>query len=286
MPRPPVDFAATTASLLAHVADLPPEAATPLAHYKRASADAWNLVRYVERNVSRTPFYPASFARHTTRLNLMCLASVVSAFERLLKELAAVCVDELKDYVLDGRFDVYSVKGGAAVSHFAEGSVGRALCESYTWLSCDDINVRFRKLLARPDDKDPFHAFPSFNQGPQSERRRLPIMATVFQIRHTVVHNLGTLTHSDAAKLRILLKAPVQAHKVLAPTRDDLRHLKRFLDETARSLNDRVGQRLAELLTALQADFGFEPQDKANALSGRFGRVLTVDGAAGVLPPA
>ena len=37
------------------------------------------------------------------------------------------------------------------------------------------------------------------------------------------------------------------------PTREDVRHLKRFLDETADVCNDRLGKRLADLLTGLHA---------------------------------
>ena len=75
--------------------------------------------------------------------------------------------------------------------------------------------------------------------------------------------------------------------RVIAPTRDDIRYLKRFLDETADRSNRRIGARLAELLTELHgADPTlFTPQETANAVTGTFGFVLTVAGAAGTLPP-
>ncbi len=68
------------------------------------------------------------------------------------------------------------------------------------------------------------------------------------------MQNVGVVTRSDAIKLRLLVRAPVTPLRVRAPTRDDLRYLKRFLDETAERSNARIGQRLADLLTTLHAD--------------------------------
>jgi hypothetical protein len=73
---------------------------------------------------------------------------------------------------------------------------------------------------------------------------------------------------------------------VLAPTRDDIRYLKRFLDETAERSNRRIGERLADLLTAIHAGDPslFVPQEMADAVTRMFGFVSTVAGAVGVLP--
>ena len=73
--------------------------------------------------------------------------------------------------------------------------------------------------------------------------------------------------------------------KDIQPTRDDVRHVPRFLRETAEQTNQRVGQRLADLLTTLHAHHGaaFDPQTKANELSQQFGFVLQVVGLAGVV---
>src|SRR5262249_34259042 len=111
-------------------------------------------------------------------------------------------------------------------------------------------------------------------------------LALIWQLRHTIVHNVGVITQSDAIKLRLLVRAAVSPMQVLAPTRDDIRYLKRFLDETAERANRQIGERLAELLTALHAtDPGlFVPQTMADAVTRTFGFVLTVTGAAGTLP--
>jgi hypothetical protein len=105
-------------------------------------------------------------------------------------------------------------------------------------------------------------------------------------LRHTIVHNVGVVTQSDAIKLRLLVRAPVAQMQVLAPTQDDIRYLKRFLDETAERSNRRIGERLAELLTAIHAmDPGlFAPQEMADGITRIFGFVCTVAGVAGTLP--
>jgi len=252
MPRPPVDFQLTTNQLLSNLTDLPPEAVSPLKHYRRAAADGWNLVEYFRRNVSRTNHYPTALERHLNRLRGMVVAHLVGAFERFLKELAATCVSHLCDFTLDGRFDKYTLKGSVVIAHFAAGTVGDALCEAETWLNCRTVNERFRSLLADPFEEKggTFWIFPQ-SQQPIAEQFRFPIMATIFQIRHTAVHNLGVVTKSDAAKLRQLTRSDIQSDGVFAPTFNDVRYLKRFLDDTAKSINDRVGDRLAELLAKL-----------------------------------
>ena len=86
---------------------------------------------------------------------------------------------------------------------------------------------------------------------------------------------------------RFLVRGPVPQMQVLSPTRDDIRYLKRFLDETAERSNRRIGERLAELLTVLHAaDPGlFVPLDAADMVTRTFGVVLTIAGYTGTLPP-
>ena len=88
-------------------------------------------------------------------------------------------------------------------------------------------------------------------------------------------------------KLRLLVRAVVPRLQVLAPTRDAIRYLKRFLGETAERCTVRIGGRLAELRTAIHAtDPGlFAPPALADAVTRTFRSVLTVAGAAGMLPP-
>jgi hypothetical protein len=284
MPRQPIDLHRKVRDILAHVAPLPAEAGTPLAHCDRTSIDLWNLVRYVERAFGQLPLQPAAVRRHLARLHGMILVNLVETFERYLKEVAAACVDHLARYVLDDRFNAFRVQGSALAAHFGTDTLGRSLCESATWLDCDEVNDRFRRLLAPPFESGDFHLFP---KQPAAERERYDTLAFIWQLRHTVVHNVGVITRSDAIKLRLLVRAAVPQMQVIAPTRDDIRYLKRFLGETAERCNRRIGKRLAGLLTAIHAtDPGlFVPQEAADAVTRTFGFVLTVGGAAGTLPP-
>ncbi len=150
MPRPPIDLARKLKDILRHTQPLPEEAKAPILHYRQTVADIWGALAYVERAVGQRDRYQAVADRHLGRVYGMALVNVVETFERFLKELACECVDGLADFVVDDRFNVFKVQGSALASHFGTGTLGKSLCESATWLDCEEINERFRKLLADP----------------------------------------------------------------------------------------------------------------------------------------
>ena len=259
MPRPPIDLSRKITDILKHVRDLPVEASSPLAHYQRTGTDVWNTLQYVERAFDEVNLYQGPAQRHLGRINAMVLVNLIEAFERYVKELASACVDHLANYVLDDRFNTFTIHGTGLASHFGTATLGKALCESGTWLDCEEINKRFRRLLA-----DPFQEGGSFFNLFPKQDPTFALLGLVWQIRHTVVHNVGVITQSDAVKLRLWAREPVDSPRVLFPSREDIRYLKRFLDETAQDSNDRVGKRLAELLTTLHSADPtlFVPQEK------------------------
>lgn len=291
MPRPPLDLASKIKQIVQHVQPLPDEATAPILHYRRTAADTWTALAYIERAVGERDRYGAVAERHLGRLYGMALVTLVEIFERFLKEAAAECVDRLADFVVDDRFNVFHpVQGSALAAHFVtEGTLGKSLCESSTWLDCEEINKRFRKLLSDPFQAggQSFDLFPKPKQQPEGEQWRFEPMNLVWQIRHTAVHNVGVITRSDAVKLRLWTKENVDAPRLLAPTRSDLNYLKRFLDETANRCNERIGERLAELLTTIHAATPglFDAQEMANRIASVFRSPLPVDGFAGVVPP-
>lgn len=280
MPRPPINLHQKVRDILGHVDPLPPEADTPLTHFRRSGADFWNLLLYVERNFGQLALQTAAVRRHMGRLHGMIRVNLVETFERFLKEVAAACVDHLALYVLDDRFNTFKVQGGALAAHFGTDTLGRSLCESATWLDCDEVNDRFRRLLADPFETGSFLLFP---KQPAADRERYDTLSTLWQLRHTIVHNVGVITQSDAIKLRLLVRKAVPSMQVLSPTRDDIRYLKRFLDETTYHCNHRIGERLATLLSAIHVtDPGlFVAQEIADSVSCTFGLALTVDGVVG-----
>lgn len=231
MPRPPIDLARKVKDVVQHVKPLPAEAGTPLAHYRKTSTDLWNSVLYVERAFAQPGLYGAVAERHLGRINGMVLMNLIENFERFLKETAATCVDRLVNYVLDDRLNVFDIQGSGLASHFGTATLGKSLCESGTWLNCEEINARFRKLLSDPFQQGGgnFHLFPKTSQQPEDDRWRFPVLGLIWQLRHTIVHNVGVITQSDAVKMRLWAREPVQAPRVLAPTRDDLRYLKHSL---------------------------------------------------------
>jgi hypothetical protein len=104
------------------------------------------------------------------------------------------------DRTIDGRFDEPQVRGSSLAAHFAGSSPGKALCESGTWLDCKGINERFKEYLRHPTAAGSvFHIF-------DPNRDAFRVMNLIWQLRHAVVHNVGVITRSDAAKLRLLAR--------------------------------------------------------------------------------
>ncbi|HEY8749768.1 MAG TPA: hypothetical protein VIM11_17425 [Tepidisphaeraceae bacterium] len=213
------------------------------------------------------------------------LGSLIQAFERFLKELAIVCVDHVAPYVLDGRFDSFEPRGSNLAIHFQAGTVGKAMCESDTWLNDSSVNERFRQMLKSPFGTPWDYLFPNELQQPAADRQRARTLAILWQVRHNLAHNVGAITKSDALKLRLLVKGNVAGERLLSPDENDLRYVKRFLFETANAINQKVGDRLATLLTEIhQSDSTlFDAQQMADSVSKGFGNAFTVDGAVGVL---
>jgi hypothetical protein len=272
------------AAIPQHTEALPPESARPIEHYRRGVNDAWNLWQYFARNVQRANIYQTAYERHATRLRSMVLLSIIESFERYIKEVAAVCVDHIAPIVLDDRerFKEFMLRPSGITGHFADRSIGKALCEGQTWLDCDDIDRRFRRLLADPFDQGTFRFFGQ-STGPDGWRSKTA--DTLFQLRHVITHNISVITRSDAAKLSLLVKGRVDAPRILSPTEPDVRSAKRFLDDTVSWANRRVAERLAELLTKIHADnpSAFVAQERADLVTNQFTLVVTVAGAVGVL---
>lgn len=276
MPRPTIaNLDDRIARIPQNVIDLPAESTTPIGHYERGANDAWNLLQYFQRNAGRAEVVrPTVLERQVRRLRMLSLVGLVEAFERFLKELAALCVDHVAPIVLDYRLDVLKVDATDVASHFTAQTIGHALCEGDTWLNVQAIHTRFGRLLC-----DHYATNPGIQLFPQGQRRTT--LETIFQLRHTIVHNLGVLTRTDAAKLRLMTKTAVEAPKVLWLTNGDVWYVKLWLDETAEWVNEEIRKRLEVLLTALHAADNtlFVPATKAAELATKFGKAVTIAGA-------
>jgi hypothetical protein len=232
----------------------------------------------------------------------LVLADLIEIFERLLKELAAVCVDQIAGFVNDGRFDKFTAKGSQIVAHFGAKSIGKALCESDTWLNNNDINELFRNLLKLPFTDPDFNLFPKEDRSPRKgegkapkdlEKDRIKVetndrtrtLAFLWQLRHNLTHNSGVLTGSDAMRLRMLSRSELEADRILVPSRADLRYVQIFLTETSIYLNNSIGKRLALLLTKIHEDHpaAFDNQAKADEISQIFRLSLEINKAVGTV---
>jgi hypothetical protein len=282
--RPPIDLNQKVRDLLTHTDPLSRGNDAPLRNFEERTNACFNLIKYIDDHISKQSVYQASYERHMSLLNRMVLVSLVEAFERFVKETAVVCVDAIAPFTIDNRFDQFSPTGGSLAAQFNAGSVGKAMCESDTWLNNQAINDRFRHIL-KTHFGDPWdYLFPTEKQNPVAERVRASTLAILWQVRHNITHNTGVLTDSDARRLTLMVKANVKSGDTLDPDLSDLRYVKRFLVETADHTNNRVGQRLAALLTERHLDDPtlFVPQELANSISSRFQQSLTINGFAGI----
>lgn len=150
MPRSPLDLARKIKDILRHTQSLTAAAKAPILHYRRTVTDIWGSLNYLERVTDQGKRHQGAVDRHLGRLYGMALVTLVETFERFLKEIASECVDCLAELVVDDRFNVFKIQGSSLASHFSTGSLGKSLCESATWLDCEEVNERFRKLLADP----------------------------------------------------------------------------------------------------------------------------------------
>lgn len=286
MPRPPINLHQKTRDVLNHTSELHPEADRPILHFERSTNAALQMLKYLVGHINPGGVREAVYKRYLGHLRRLVLAELIESFERFLKELAAVCIDCLAPYTADDRFDDFLPKRGGTVAAFVSAaSIGKALCESDTWIANTTINARFASLLKTPFGADWELLFPQANQQPAAERDRAATLAILWQVRHNLAHNVGVLTHSDAMKFRLLVGGPVPADRRLAPTPDDLKYVKRFLKETADHTNQRVGQRLAQLLGLIHAADPtlLDAQSTANDVSQRFTFAVSINGHVGVL---
>jgi len=266
-----------------HAVAVAPEAAVPVQHYGRYANDSWNLLLYIERNLKRTNVYQAAYERHMHRLHSMVLLNLVEAFERFLKEVASFCVDNVASAVIDDRLDVFAIKGQVAAVHFQEQSVGKALCESSTWLDCDEITRRFLRILAAPNDpnKGSFYLFPLSTQNSASLRNKGELVALLFQLRHSIVHNAGVITRSDAVKLSRFAKQQIEAPRVFWPERADVWYVKLFLDDLVETINNEIAMGLTDLTALYASDQSiFVPAERSQLLADCFQKSITIAGTA------
>jgi len=284
MPKPKTDLDRKIEEIVQHTSPLPAVSTSPILHFERTVTSSIDLLKYLDDHLAAAGVSGAVYENNMSHLRRMALVSLIESFERFLKELASVCIDALVPHVGDDRFDEFSAKGGQLAFHLSAGSVGKALCESDTWLTNRSINERFKRLLKLPFGENWENLFPEENQQPQGERKRARTLSILWQIRHTITHNVGVITSSDAAKFRMLIKGTVSPDRVLRLTRRDIIRTDKFLFESSQLVNHRVGKRLEMVLDALHRDSPafFDAQDMAYRVSRQLGFSMTINGSTGV----
>ncbi len=233
--------------------DQVPMADSPIQHFEYDSAHAQQIIAYLISLGKKAPVYRKGFDRHLKAVSSLAFFQIVAAFERFLKDLAAVSVDELAPLCTDDRLSDFKISGEDAAPHFIAKTIGRALCETQMWHSVGDVSVRFRKILGGEPLTNPqllhFHLFHDTAGIFKQEVKTLKVM---FQIRHTIAHNLGTLTRSDAGKLQRILGVRIDSPKELDIDSKHVLYLRQFLSPLVKRINQAVADRLGLVLSQFQ----------------------------------
>ncbi len=250
----------------------------PIKHFQNSVAHAMRLVDYLLDLKKKTPVYAKGFDRHLKAVSALAFFQMVAAFERLLKELAAVCVDEIAPLCTDDRFKEFRIRGEDATSHIHDQTVGRALCESQLWHNTNDVNDRFREVLKSIGNLQAFTLFDKNVAG--TLRSEVKTIRVMFQLRHTIAHNLGSLTRTDAGKLQRLLGQHRVGPKELDIDRKHVFYLQQFLSPLAVEINRSVAIRLGQNLTEFH---GISPAlidhiDRSKALAKLFNSRFIISG--------
>ena len=191
------------------------------------------------------------------RLRALVAVGLIEAFERLIKEMLAACIDVLAPLASDDRFEkLSSVSLHVMIAHVETGSVGRAMAESQMFSESKRIREVFGQLLKDPDKTNMWEVFPAERPDPAKPRdpdelSRKDLLDVVLQLRHSIVHNLGVLTKSDALKLGLKSRTVIDAPRKFWLDQADALALKLFVYETAKLLHDHISDRLAHLESEL-----------------------------------
>ncbi len=109
--RRPIDLGERVRDVLGHTEPLGKESRAPITHYRRAVNVNIALIDYIEHHLTERSkagsLYVAIKTKYMTHLRRFVLANLIETFERFIKELATVCIDQLGSLVTDDRYNEF-----------------------------------------------------------------------------------------------------------------------------------------------------------------------------------
>ena len=113
------------------------------------------------------------------------------------------------------------------------------------------------------------------------------ILSVLWQLRHSIVHNFGVVTQSDAVKLSRLCKRQINGDVQLDIRRTDFWYVKLFIMEFAEAANSKVHTELQNVLTNhfMTSSDDADKLTKAQEVANLFGITTNVGGQTGTPPP-
>ncbi len=207
-------------------------ATSPCSFFFAQSQALLKAVEYLNNDANYSGGYKGVLRKHLDRANLALFAQLMAAFEYLLKDFIARAIDctDLFDDALRKRAkkrewptpDIDSVLS----QRYGANTPGRLLVHgTLGWYDHDEVNQRYNLIFGND----------LYEDGQRST------MARLWQIRHSISHNAGYCTHSDALQLD-----PALTGTMLEISPDFFREAVRFLRAVAKRMAEELGEGLLQ----------------------------------------
>jgi hypothetical protein len=189
----------------------------------------------------------ATYAKYTWYSESICLLEAINSFETFYKRSLIALAKALKEHV-----SADSVKGTVDAKVLwaatADADPIDLIFESRLYHDLDAVDEVTQILIsAKRYNKNSQH---------NSLKNRIRVLQAIFQMRHTMSHNHGRVTQSDATKLR-LLGFETTVDEVVDPSKEKMGDAVRDLLETeAKEFTDWLLEQVANYLRKREQDTG------------------------------
>jgi hypothetical protein len=189
----------------------------------------------------------ATYEKYTWYSESICLLEAINSFETFYKRSLIALAKALKEHV-----SADSVKGSVDAKVLWAATVDAdpidLIFESRLYHDLDAVDEATQTLIAAK----------RYNKNSQNNPLRDQIrgLQAIFQIRHTLSHNHGRVTESDATKLR-LLGFQITVDEVIDPSKNQLGDVVRdLLEDEAAQFTDWLLKQAAKYLKKRAQDTG------------------------------
>lgn len=206
------------------------------------------------------------FLKYNWYSKQLVLLESINAFEKFYKSMIVELCDAIRPYVKATGLKPFEIDAAHLFGDLPNSTLITAYFESRTYHNPDAIDSVTNMLIGKKR-YDPSQ-LASKNKEDVKQRKRC--LQAIFQIRHTLSHNNGFVTDSDAVKLK-KYGLLIQAEGVIDPNKDHLREaICRFMIDEALSYHEWLMSETTMFLRSrtseLECDLDLEAIAKLKAL--------------------